>query len=77
MMVQERSREQRLRRAAQRQGYKLVKSRRRDPRALGYGRWYIVDVAGNYIVVGTEGGHANMDLDAVEEWLTSEREQQD
>jgi hypothetical protein len=77
MMVQERSREQRLRRAAERQGYKLVKSRRRDPRALGYGCWYIVDVGRKCIVVGTEGGYPNMDLDAVEEWLTSEREEQD
>jgi hypothetical protein len=76
MMVQERSREQRLRRAAERQGYKLVKSRRRDPRALGYGRWYIVEAERNFIVIGTEGGHPNMDLDAVEEWLTSEREEQ-
>jgi hypothetical protein len=54
-----------------------VKSRRGDPRALGYGRWYIVDVGRKCIVVGTEGGHPNMDLDAVEEWLTSEREEQD
>jgi hypothetical protein len=36
-----------------------------------------VDVGRKCIVVGTEGGHPNMDLDAVEEWLTSEREEQD
>jgi hypothetical protein len=29
---------------AERQGLELRKSRRRDPRAKDYGRWYIVDV---------------------------------
>lgn len=29
---------------AERQGLELRKSRRRDPRAIDYGRWYIVDV---------------------------------
>lgn len=36
-------RENRLRRAAQRQGLILVKSRRRDPRALDYGLYVLVD----------------------------------
>ena len=34
-------RENRLRRAAQRQGLVLVKSRRRDPRATDYGRYWL------------------------------------
>lgn len=33
--------ENKLRRAAERQGYALVKNRRRDPRALGYGTYSI------------------------------------
>jgi hypothetical protein len=40
----EKVRENRLRRMAERQGLELRKSRRRDPRAMDYGRWYIVDV---------------------------------
>jgi hypothetical protein len=34
-------RENRLRRMAERQGFRLVKSRRRDPRAINYGRYRI------------------------------------
>ncbi len=34
-------RENRLRRMADRQGLTLTKSRRRDPRALDYGKWTI------------------------------------
>jgi hypothetical protein len=40
----EKVRENRLRRMAERQGLELRKSRRRDPRAKDYGRWYMVDV---------------------------------
>jgi hypothetical protein len=39
----ERVRENRLRRMAERQGLALVKSRRRDPRAIDYDCWAIVD----------------------------------
>jgi hypothetical protein len=35
--------ENRLRHAAQRQGLRLVKSRRRDPRALDFGTYQLVD----------------------------------
>ena len=37
----EKVREVRLRRTAERQGYKLMKSPRRDPRALDYDKWQI------------------------------------
>ena len=43
-MTAEKVRENRLRRMAERQRLELRKSRRRDPRAKDYGRWYIVDV---------------------------------
>jgi hypothetical protein len=44
----EKVRENRLRRAANRQGWLLVKSRRRDPRAFDYGLYVLVqDTAGN------------------------------
>lgn len=39
----ERTREQRLRRMAARQGLILAKSRRRDPRALDYGEYWLFD----------------------------------
>jgi hypothetical protein len=35
--------ENRLRRAADRQGLRLVKSRRRDPRAVDYGQYNLLD----------------------------------
>lgn len=43
MTTAEKVRENRVRRAADRQGYILVKSRRRDPRALDYGRFVLVE----------------------------------
>lgn len=35
--------ENKLRRAADRQGYRLEKNRRRDPLAIGYNTWTILD----------------------------------
>lgn len=66
----EKVRELRLRRMAERQGLALHKSRRRDPRAIDFGGWMIVDMSTNSIVAGELGtGHA-MDLDQIEEYLT-------
>jgi hypothetical protein len=62
-------RENRLRRIAARQGFRLVKFRVREPRAFDYGRWLIVDAARNWIVAGEPG---YMYLDDVEAWLTEE-----
>lgn len=56
------TREQRIRRAARRQGLTLRLSRRRDPRALDYGRCYLVDTGGRVILDAD-------DLDAVERYL--------
>jgi hypothetical protein len=70
-------REVRLRRAAFRQNLMLVRSRRRDPRAVGYGLYVLVDdTKGNR--VGRYGGQAaisafhndeGMTLDEVEKAL--------
>ena len=46
MTDDEKVRENRLRRAAARQGLRLEKSRRRDERALDYGRYWLVDGPG-------------------------------
>jgi hypothetical protein len=47
------ARENRLRRMAERRGYGLSKSRRRDPLATGYGTWTLTDAAtGSVIAAG-------------------------
>ncbi len=61
----DKARENRARRAAGRQGYKLVKSRVRDPLALRYG-WYICK--------GKRQLAHFRDLDGAERWLTHPEE---
>jgi len=63
----EKARESRLRRAAAREGLRLMKSRRRNPWAADYGAYWLVDISRNVIVAG----HSDfgMDLDEVEEAL--------
>src|SRR6185437_16438964 len=56
---------------AKRQGWKLVRSRRRDPRAADYGRYVIVDPDSNRPVAGDLGSASAMRLDEVEAWLAS------
>ena len=54
-------------------GAQMLKSRRRDPNALGFGRWMIVDpYNSNAIVADSVGptGEPNLDLDDVELYLT-------
>jgi hypothetical protein len=74
-MDDERVRENRLRRMAERQGYALKKSRRRDPRALDYGAWYVIDPLLNVMVAGgnVPGG---LSLDDVEAFLTDVEEEE-
>jgi hypothetical protein len=62
-------RENRLRRAAERQGLKLMKSRRRDPRALGFGGYVIVDAHNSSIVAGELDSARALTLDQVEAYL--------
>ena len=78
MDTQEKIRENRLRRIAQRQGLRLEKSRRRDPLAADYGLYYVVDGPApqrhhanwrSRIMVSPELG---MTLDEAETFLTSE-----
>jgi hypothetical protein len=66
-------RENRLRRMADRQGLEIQKSRRRDPRAIGYDRWLILDARTNAVVAGTEGTPRHgMTLDEVEAYLSGD-----
>lgn len=59
------AREMRLRRAAERQGMTLVKSRRRDQRSIGFGRWCLRSRWGDERVVGfVPGGLGLVDAPA-------------
>jgi hypothetical protein len=64
MNTQTKVRENRLRRMAERQGLTIRKSARRDPRAIDYGRWWVVH-SDERIVELT-------DADALERYLTGE-----
>ena len=48
----------RLRLAAARQGYRLSKSRRRDPRALDFGLYWLTDQSGRVVISGDIGAVA-------------------
>ena len=65
--LDEKVRENLLRRAADRQGLALRKSRTRDPRALDYNRWLVFNLVTNRVEMG-EGptGKPSMTLDEVE-----------
>lgn len=71
--MDEKIRENRLRRIAERQGLAVQKSRRRDPRALDYGKYRIIDPEINGVVAGASPWNYSMDLDEVEEWLNDYR----
>jgi hypothetical protein len=69
-MSEEKVMENKLRRMAARQGLQLVKCRRRDPRALGYGGYMVVDIARNFVVAGAHPIEYSLTLEDVEEHLT-------
>ena len=64
-------RQNRLRRMAERQGLSLAKSRRRDPNALDFGGYMLVDATTNAVVAGGSPGPYSLTLDEVEAWLTA------
>jgi hypothetical protein len=67
MNQDEKVRENLLRRMADRQGVTLHKSRTRDPRALDYNRWMILDPTAKGGVIGKgRTGKPSMNLDEVE-----------
>ena len=69
----EKIRENRLRRMAERQGFVLRKSRRRDPRAVDYRRFYLTDRLSGEIVSGYRPGLGpEYTLDEIEAYLTRE-----
>ena len=68
-MVTERSREVRVRRIAQRQDLRLVKSRLRDPRAVGYGRYMLVSEAGAPVYGADQKGRPVATLEDCERFM--------
>ena len=62
--------ESRLRGRATQQGLQVVKSRSRDPRALDYGMFMIVDLATKSAVAGELGTANALSLAEVEQYLT-------
>ena len=68
-MSDDKIRENRLRRAAARQGLILRKSGRRDPRALDYGRFWLIDTPTRSVRIGGDRG---MTLDEIERILTDD-----
>jgi hypothetical protein len=59
-------RENRLRRAAQRQGLTLMKCRRRDTRAYDYGTYMLIDPLTNTVVAYGGSGTYGLSLDDIE-----------
>ncbi len=49
-MTDDKTRETRLRHVAQRHGYRLTKSERRDPNAVDYRLYGVIDVSTNCLV---------------------------
>jgi hypothetical protein len=68
----DRVRENRLRRMAQRQGYRLERSRRRDPRAIDYGGYQLIDIETSGVVFSQPPLEHPADLDDIERFLTTE-----
>lgn len=58
-------RENKVRRAAERQGYAISRNRRRDPRALGYGTY---SIAGTHPATATASA-GSLTLSEVEDFL--------
>lgn len=72
-MSEEKVRENRLRRVAHRQGFRLLKSRARDPRDITFDGYQLVDLEIGGVVFGygnASRGYA-ASLDEIEEWLNS------
>jgi len=66
MAQDEKVRENRLREVARRRGYELKKSRRRDPLAIDFGRWYLSRMSIN----GIDTQRVELEsLDGVESFL--------
>jgi hypothetical protein len=66
--------ENRLRRMAARQGLELRKTRRRDPLALDYGRYQLVEIRTGAEATVPDGDEHGLTLEQAERWLTTDRD---
>jgi hypothetical protein len=71
MSQEDKVKENRLRRIAERRGYRLEKSRRRDPHAPDFGGFMLIEAEKNYVVVGGHPFAYSASLEDVEDWLDS------
>ncbi len=69
-MTAEKVRENKLRRLAERRGFRVLKSRRRDPGAYDYGGYMVVEIPGNYVVFGGHPYAYAATVDEVEGFLS-------
>jgi hypothetical protein len=76
MTQDEKIRENRLRRMAKRQGLALRKSRRRDPNALTFATYQIIEPRRNLLFLGSQNGGYGETLDSIEAWLTDQERSQ-
>jgi hypothetical protein len=67
----EKTRENRLRRLAARQGLEIMKSRSRTPESLEYGGYMIINRYRDSVVLGAYPHSFAMSLDDVEEYLVT------
>ncbi len=70
MDMADKVRENRVRRAAERQGLRLVKSRRRDPNAWDHGTYGLLSAETGALVWGVAGTNYGVPLDDVEHEIT-------
>lgn len=71
--MQDKVHENRLRRMAGRQGLKLLKARRIDPRALDYGRYLLVNAQTGAAVHGGDHQNYRATVDDIEAYLFGDR----
>jgi hypothetical protein len=72
-MSDQKVRENRLRRVAERRGMKLLKSRRRDPDAIDFGGFMLVDAYTNAVIEGATHHAYSASLDDIETVLSPQK----
>ena len=70
--VAEKVLENRMRRALKRRGMRLVKSKRRDPKAFDFGGYMIINAENNTVVCGTDPMAFSLSLDNVAQYVDEE-----
>ena len=69
MEVEEKVRENKLRRVAERRGFQIVKSRRKDPQAVDFGGYMLTDIRTNAVVLGSGAFAYSATLEDIENYF--------